>query len=165
MKRHQLRIDMTPMVDLGFLLISFFVITTELTHTKGMPLIMPTDAAKNPDELGESYAFTVLLDHSTLWYYEKDFTQAQASGSIHAVTLKGLREAIIRKQKKLDNTALYPEGRKGMMLLIKPGPESRYETLVNVLDEATINVVDKYAIIAISREELDWLQLNVIAKE
>jgi biopolymer transport protein ExbD len=59
MKKHELKIDMTPMVDLGFLLISFFVITTELSKPTALNLIMPTKGIAM--DLGESNALTVLL--------------------------------------------------------------------------------------------------------
>lgn len=66
--KHNLKIDMTPMVDLGFLLISFFVITTELSKPTTMDLFMPKDG--KPMDLGASDALTILLDNdNTFWYY------------------------------------------------------------------------------------------------
>lgn len=158
MKKDALRIDMTPMVDLGFLLISFFVITTELTRPGAMPLIMPKDTDKPMNDLGESYALTVLLDGDRSYYYEKNWVQAKQAGNIHEISRKELREVIIRKQKRLDDTTVYKEGRKGLMLLIKPGSQASYESLVDVLDEVAINAVDKYALLQISPEESGWLR-------
>jgi len=61
MIKHNKRIDMTPMVDPGFLLISFFVITTELSRPRAMDLFMPKDG--RPMLPGESNALTDLLDN------------------------------------------------------------------------------------------------------
>ena len=84
-KRHQLRIDMTPMVDLGFLLISFFVITTELSQPRTTNLNMPKDGPAMP--LGESDALTILLDRDNrIWYYEGDWNKAVAAKQVHPAT-------------------------------------------------------------------------------
>ena len=54
------RIDMTPMVDLAFLLITFFIFTTAMSEKKAMKLFMPTEKGR-PTSLGESKVLTVLL--------------------------------------------------------------------------------------------------------
>ena len=72
-KKFSTHIDMTPMVDLGFLLISFFVITTELSRPGGMTLIVPKDSKNNLTELGDSYALTILLTGGKQYYYEGDW--------------------------------------------------------------------------------------------
>lgn len=158
MTKRALRIDMTPMVDLGFLLISFFVITTELSRPGGLPLMMPKDSKKNPTELGESYALTVILTEGKNYYYEGSWTNAFRENRILETTLTGLREIITRKQKILDDTLRYREGRKGLMLLIKASEKASYTSLVDILDEVVISAVDKYALIAISEEEKNWLR-------
>lgn len=43
------------------------------------------------------------------------------------------------------------------MILIKPGKEANYKTIIDILDEATINIVKKYAVLKQSIEEVDWL--------
>ena len=59
MTKHNLKIDMTPMVDLGFLLIAFFVITTELSKPTVADLYIPK--GDKPMPLANSKALTVLL--------------------------------------------------------------------------------------------------------
>lgn len=155
-----LRIDMTPMVDLGFLLISFFVITTELSKPGGMTLIMPKDSTSSPTELGESYAATILLDGEKMYYYDGSWDQAVSRGNIQSVNTKEFRERLIRKKIVLNDTTRYKEGSKGLMLLIKASPATSYRKLVNIMDEAAINDIKKQALVRISPVELSWLQSN-----
>src|SRR3954468_20783319 len=66
------RVDMTPMVDLGFLLITFFIFTTSLNQPKAMRLIMPDDAKDaKPNETPESGVLTILLGSgNSVFYFE-----------------------------------------------------------------------------------------------
>lgn len=160
MMKHSLKIDMTPMVDLGFLLITFFVITTELTKPTVMDLYMPKDA-KPPTEAGESGALTLLLEKDKLYYYNGKWEDAVKSGKIFEISLpgtSGLRKIIADKQKQLDNTPAIKEGRDALVLMIKPGGNAFYKEIVDVLDEMTISRVKKFAIVKITREELEWLK-------
>ena len=65
------RVDLTPMVDLGFLLITFFVFTTVLTEPKAMKINLPYDKAPPDNKVCESCVLTVLLDkYNRIKYYE-----------------------------------------------------------------------------------------------
>lgn len=160
MKKSKPVIDMTPMADLGFLLISFFVITAELTEPRSMSLVMPKDNEKNANELGESYALTILLDGDKNYSYEKSWDMALKEQRIRRITINDLRNIIVQKQQALDDTSNYNEGRKGLMLLIKPTARANYETVVDVLDEAVITGVKKYAILELTAQEKNWLTQN-----
>lgn len=160
MVRHNLRVDMTPMVDLGFLLITFFVITTELTKPTVMNLYMPKEDGP-PMELGESGALTVLLNGNKIYYYNGKWDDAIRTNTITETNFSGgndLRRIINEKQRKLDVTAKNREGRNELMLLIKPGSKASYKNVIDMLDEATISMVKKYAIIKLSGDEEAWLK-------
>lgn len=152
------RIDMTPMVDLGFLLIAFFVMTATLSEPGVVPLNMPKDSDSSPLELGESYALTLLLDGEHQYAYAGSFSSAVQEGGIDRVTIKELRDLIIRKQLVLDDTGLYKEGRSGLMLLIKASERANYESLIRALDETGITNLKRFALIGLSGEEQEWLQ-------
>jgi biopolymer transport protein ExbD len=156
MKRHNLKVDMTPMVDLGFLLIAFFVITTELSKPTVMNLAMPKDGINS--DLACSKALTVLLDNNKIYYYQCDWDKAEKEGMIFTTNFsaKGLRRIINEKQRELDSRQL--AGRDELMLLIKPASSASYKNVVDVLDEATISIVKKYAIVPLSAGEQDWLK-------
>jgi biopolymer transport protein ExbD len=159
MVKHNLRLDMTPMVDLGFLLITFFVITTELTKPTVMDLYMPKDGKPMP--LGQSNALTVLLDNDKIYYYNGEWAAAIDAGAVIEITFSGkgsLRKIIGDKLRQLDITAKGKEGRDGLMVLIKPGSNASYNEVINVLDEMTINRVKKYAIVKMTGEETVWLK-------
>ena len=152
------RTDMTPMVDLGFLLISFFVMTTELSKPRLASLNMPADGP--PTSLGKSEALTVLIGSvNSVYYYEGSWEQAVAEERIKKTNLsaEGLRRVIIEKKKWMD-TNKTGEASSGLMLLIKPTEMADYKQVVDVLDETMINNVKKYAIVKTEKEELGWLK-------
>jgi biopolymer transport protein ExbD len=159
-KKLKIRVDMTPMVDLGFLLIAFFVITAELNKPSVVHLNMPKEGGP-PTPLGESNALTLLLDaNNTLYCYHGDWKKALSAGEIFETNFSisnGVGKIIREKQQRLDATNK-TEGRNGLMLLIKPGAEASYQNVVDALDEATINVVKKYAIVKIEPEESAWMK-------
>jgi len=155
--KHRLRIDMTPMVDLGFLLITFFVITTEMIKPTYMDIAMPKDVGSDM-EIGKSYVITVIPNVKEIYYYEGDWNEAKKESRIKAITIPGLRQVISNKKDQLSDLEKYKEGPEGLMLLIKPTARADYKTVVDLLDETTINRVGKYALVKISKEENDWIR-------
>jgi len=106
------RIDMTPMVDLGFLLICFFVITTELSKPVLVKLNMPTEEGP-PMEVGGSDALTVILTgNNKAWYYHGSWREALEKKAVLQTDFSsdGLRKVIIEKKKWL-NAAGTKEGK------------------------------------------------------
>ncbi|MBO9618515.1 MAG: biopolymer transporter ExbD [Niabella sp.] len=161
-----LRIDMTPMVDLGFLLITFFIYTSTMSEPATTDLFMPKDGP--PINTAASGAFTILVgDNGAVAYYE-EILKPDAS-NLHRGSLTELRGALIRKKKEV--MAAYvrdaaceakavaekrsPEDcrQSKLMILIKPGKNANYKTIVNVLDEMTINRIARYALVAPAADE------------
>ena len=164
-KKQVIRIDMTPMVDLGFLLITFFVFTTTMSTPKVTDLFMPNDKPVTiPPELPNSLALSLLLgDNNKVYYYNGDFNEAAGANKIFETnysTYEGIGKIIRQKQKDIDASGKFADGRKGLMLLIKPTSKSSYKNVVDALDEAAINDVRKYAIIEPANEEIYYIRLK-----
>lgn len=145
MKKKNLKIDMTPMVDLGFLLIAFFIFSTELSRPAVTKLYMPHDgdSTKVPD----SKSLTILLsDNHNIYYYYGNMKNAIEENQIFATSfyeITGLGKVIRQKQKELEKRKF---DKKELLVLIKPGKHSSYRDVVNALDEMLINDVTKYVI-------------------
>src|SRR5688500_2538487 len=72
-KKLNTNVDMTPMVDLGFLLITFFIFTATMSTPSTMRLTMPKDDNKPEDltEVKESAALTIMMGkNNNIFYYE-----------------------------------------------------------------------------------------------
>jgi biopolymer transport protein ExbD len=159
MKKYNVKTDMTPMVDLGFLLITFFIITTELSKPSVIKLNMAKDGPAML--LGTSNALTVLLaEHNRVYYYHGDWKKASENNKVYPTNFSvtnGLGKIIREKQKWLDEHGT-KEKRNGLMLLIKAGNGASYQNVIDALDEATINMVGKYAVLSAGKEEKDWME-------
>lgn len=154
-----IRIDMTPMVDLGFLLITFFIFTTTMSENKAMKLFMPTD--RGTSDLGASKALTVLLaQNNKVYAYPGKFEDAVKQNRIILTNYDesfGVGNLIRLKQKQLQQTDA-KEGRDGLVFLIKPTDQSSYKNVVDALDETIINGVKKYMVLDPSAEEKTQIQ-------
>lgn len=144
-KKLSTRVDMTPMVDLGFLLITFFMLTTTLLQPKTMDLIMPRDDGE-PQSLAESNAMTVLLGaNNTVKYYEGMYHPED----VKTTTYADIRDAIIKKKEAI----MKKSGDNKLMVLIKANSDANYRNVVDIMDEMLINRVDRYAMVDITDEE------------
>ena len=164
-KKTRLRIDMTPMVDLGFLLITFFIFTTSMGDNKAMDLCMPdTTPVDPPNNLADGLALTLLIGkNNTVYYYNGRFEEAVLRNAIRKTNYSvysGIGDVIRKKQKAVAVSGIYDEGRDGIMLLMKPLPAASYRNIVDALDEVLINDMKKYAIVEPSPEETAWMESN-----
>lgn len=157
-KKHSLKVDMTPMVDLGFLLITFFVITTRLTEPQSTRLNMPHDGTETPAP--NSGTLTILIGGEKIFYYLGNWEDAFKNHQVLPTTLdlkNGIGKIIREKQQWLDHHPVNGEGRTALMVLIKAGENANYSQAINALDEMLINNVKRYAIVDPTSEELTLL--------
>src|ERR1700761_2825519 len=136
-KKLSTRVDLTPMVDLGFLLITFFIFTTTMSQPTAMKLFLPKDVDK-PDEqnkLKESAAFTVMPSKADkIYYYEGlDPSKLQASD------FKGIRDIILDKKRRTDP--------KDFMVMIKPSLDSNCKNSATSMGEIPIDGVKLYSLV------------------
>jgi biopolymer transport protein ExbD len=165
-KKLSTRIDMTPMVDLGFLLITFFIFTATMSTPTTMRLIMPKDE-KNPEnqtEVKESAALTILLGgNNGLYYYEG---QMKADGSnFKSSTYKEIRDVIQTKRTNVmqmgKSLGYHPDSTdRDLVVVIKPNESATYKNTVDVLDEMTINNIRRFAIVDITQPEKDAIRIT-----
>ena len=145
-KKASTRVDLTPMVDLGFLLITFFIFTTTMSQPTAMKLFLPkdTDKPEEQNKAKESGALTLLLgkDHN-VYYYEGQLDPN--ASNLKTSTMKQVRDVIINKKRSTP--------KEDLVIVIKPGAESRYKDVVDILDEMAINDIARYALVDITDVE------------
>jgi biopolymer transport protein ExbD len=147
-KKLSTRVDLTPMVDLGFLLITFFIFTTTMSQPTSMQLYLPkdTDKPEEQNKVKASAVLTVMLGKADrIYYYEgEDPTKVQNSN------FKDIRDVILKKKKSTDP--------KDFVVVLKPTVDATYKNTVDALDEMTINDVKRYAMVDISPVEYQIVQ-------
>ena len=147
-KKHSTRVDLTPMVDLGFLLITFFIFTTTVSQATSMNLNMPKDT-KDPNldtKVKESGSLTLLLGKSNViyYYFGNDAATMQTTG------YKNVRDIILKKKQATPATDLF--------IIIKPDKDATYKNAVDILDEMDINEISRYAMVDPTPDEYSKIQ-------
>jgi len=182
-KKHGTHIDMTPMVDLACLLLTFFMLTTAFNKPKVMAIILPEKPKENekPPELDKSRALNILLvEHDKiLWYNgladpnkilpnlaETDFTKEgirklllQRNKELYGKISK-LNKDVIEGKIKIPRDTLearikrmQKDDRFGPIVLIKAADSVKYRNLVDIMDEMVIANVARYTLVDINQVE------------
>ena len=156
-KKHSTRVDLTAMVDLAFLLVTFFMLTTTLNKPKAMDLVMPDKDEKTHDQkpVPESRTLTILLgkDNKMEWYrglVDKPLTPP----TVDNFGKNGIRKVLVEESKKIRDAS----GGQPMIVLVKPSDKSVYSDMVNIMDELNIANIDIRAIVDITPTEIDLLK-------
>lgn len=164
-KKLSTRVDLTPMVDLGFLLITFFMFTVNLSKPTAIDLAMPADVpGKTADmPVAQSTALTVIpMADGKIFYYHGDAATAEQQNLFGVTTISvtgGIGDVIRQKQKALEASGKFKKS--DLILIIRPMKTAEYKTVVDVLDEVLINVLEHYSFVDITDEELQFVQRHV----
>lgn len=147
-KKYSTRVDLTPMVDLGFLLITFFIFTTTVQQPTSMNLNMPKDTKNDKDQtkVKESGSLTLLLGKQNVVYYYYGNDPA----TMKTTNYKDVRDIILKKKKSTPADDLF--------IIIKPDKDATYKNAVNILDEMDINQIGRYAMVDPTPDEYSKIQ-------
>ncbi|MFM7671606.1 MAG: ExbD/TolR family protein [Bacteroidota bacterium] len=174
-KKLSTRVDMTPMVDLGFLLITFFVFTATMNEPTTLDLNMPKDIKdkKEQTEVKESGVLSVMLGKENVVYYYEGKLLEDGS-NFKSTDFKGIRDVIVNKRKEVMGryqtdaaceAKMKQEGKpvsncadKDFVVIIKPTKDATYKNTVDILDEMTINQVRTYAMVKIFDTEYELIK-------
>ena len=153
-KKASTRVDLTAMVDLAFLLITFFMLTTTLSKPKAMDVTMPDKDEQTKDQkpVAASRSMTILLgaNNKLEWFIGEP---GKSQPTTEGYGKDGLRKTLIEKGKEVQQST-----GKFLVVLIKPSDKSNYKNLVDVLDEMKITNIQSYAIVDILPSEIELLK-------
>jgi biopolymer transport protein ExbD len=151
-KKLSTRVDLTPMVDLGFLLITFFIFTTTMSQPTAMRLYLPKDVKDDDkNKVKNSAVITLMLaKNDQIYYYEGD-----SAAGLKPTDFKKIRDIVVDKKRRTDP--------KDFVVIIKPSVDATYKNTVNILDEMTIDGVKRYAMVDISPVEYNFIKLTETA--
>ena len=155
-KKMSTKIDMTPMVDLAFLLLTFFMLTTTFAKPNVMQLTMPVKKTDDVEDtkIKASQAMTIILgkDNKAYYYFglntPNDKTVAKPELKVANFSADGIRQVLLTRQRQK------PEP----IILIKPTEDAKYKNMVDILDEMNITNQKKYALVKVPKEDLDLIK-------
>ncbi len=148
------RVDLTAMVDLAFLLITFFMLTTTLQKNNAMTISMPDNTDAVNEDVALSRTLTICLAaHDKIMCYMGMPDKPLSTPQIVDYSKTGLRAAILQQRRRIKAAT-----GKDIIVLVKPSDHSIYDNLVNTIDEINIANVNRYAIVNITPKEIEMLR-------
>jgi biopolymer transport protein ExbD len=186
-KKLSTRVDFTPLVDLGFLLITFFMLTTSMNKPQTMEINMPVKEDKPEEEqkVKASQAITLLLakDNKIVYYFIDEVSGEPETPVVTDFSAKGIRDVLLRENKNrnpvLDSIKIYKQQlnekiidestyksrvsgikayKDALIVVIKSADNAKYKNLVDILDEMLICNIGRYAVVDITEMELEMLE-------
>ena len=153
-KRQSTKIDMTPMVDLAALLITFFMLTTTFNKPQTMEINMPKKV-ENEDEqiaLKASNAMTIILGANDKLYYYFGLAEDNPEIIESNYAANGIRKVLTSPRVKSNDK---------MTVMVKPMEGSRYKNMVDILDELKITDTKRFAMVEIGDSDKKLLQEQI----
>lgn len=150
------KVDLTAMVDLAFLLITFFMLTTSLNKPHSLDVAVPdkSDTFMPPTDIDERRVVSLIIDEGIFNWYRGDIANPLQAGDKDGTQLDDMREILLSlKDKVMKDT----QG-KDMIVLIKPTQNSRTQDIINTLDEMKITNIKRYMI-----SKTNNLEENILA--
>ena len=146
-KRHKrkvqsTRVDLTPMVDLGFLLITFFIFTTSMAKPVAMKMILPDESTKDSSVTGENNTLTLIAAANNKVFYYSGSAQGQMASTSYSPD--GIRQIIINKKSSA------PVNSPGITIILKSDEMATLGNLVKLLDEMLINDIHRYMLVELT---------------
>jgi len=189
-KKHATRVDLTPMVDLGFLLITFFMLTTSMLKPQTMEISVPSKDKVQEDEQNKvkaSQAMTILLGKENKLYYffgtqengidpkviETDYSSTGVRTVLMTKNYDVMKQVEQLKKDRADKKVSevdykkrlsdYRSSKDAPVVMIKATDDSNYKNLVDILDEMQICNIGRYAIVDITPEDLALIDKKTTA--
>lgn len=169
-KKGSTRVDMTPMVDLAFLLLTFFILTTTMYKPSTLQLTFPVPP-ENPNEKPKldkvNNALTLFLTKKDQILYYKDafkpgetqLTRTDFSAvekmliEMNKPTVERINELSKQlNEKKIEKfvyDSLKNEAQKrpeALFVIIKPEKDAKYRNMIDIVDEMDISGIGKFAV-------------------
>lgn len=165
LKKTSTKVDMTPMVDLAFLLVTFFMLTTTMNKPQTMEITMPDRQKGQKQEtmkVKESRTVTVLLGEKDRVYYYQGLPTDDADVRVTNYSAEGIRKALLEKKREIGTVRVKGqtggmEVQDGIIVLIKAMDTAKYRNMVDILDEMNITKINTYAIVDITDHEKDMM--------
>lgn len=188
-KKSSTHVDMTPMVDLAFLLLTFFVLTSTFSKPKVLRMIFPEklDKIDNVKAPEVKDGLTLLLtDKDKIYYYRGSLKPTTKLIPID-YTRTGLRKVLVdynsdmllklqdiqkrmnkvdekdtAAKRKLDDEVLQVQTASKQIVLVKNDEGATYRNMIDVMDEFMITQIAKYFVID---EGMAKLEKDLIKKQ
>ena len=151
-KKMSTHLDMTPMVDLAFLLLTFFMLTTSFSKPQTMEIRTPIDEERpeNDTPVKASNALTIMLGGEDKVYYYFGLGNPDENPEVEVTDYSnnGIREVLLSQRVK---------GNPKMVVMIKPTEASRYKNIVDIFDEMKITDTKKFALVDITEQDKELI--------
>ncbi len=183
-KKLSTRVDFTPMVDLGFLLITFFMLTTSMNKPKTMEINMPVqEGEKTPVPASQTMSIILTENDKVVYYFRDSKTGDPLTPQITDYSAGGIRSAILKentsRNPNIDSIEIYKkmyrsnlidekqmkkhisfvkEFKDGLIVIIKADDKAKFKNLVDILDEMLICNVGRYAIVNLEEPEKELIK-------
>jgi len=181
-KKLSTRVDMTPMVDLAFLLLTFFVLTATFNKPKVMELNFPFDKDipdEKPSEVRNGLTI-IAAGNNKIYYYSGSLGKAEKLEKTD-YTANGLRKLLVERNRdvveqirtlglKAQKTNMADSTFKremvkiqsipdALVVLIKNDDKATYKNIIDIVDELNITKVGRFVVV----DELDPKEKTMLA--
>lgn len=139
-RRLAIRIDMTPMVDVAFLLLTFFMLTTVFSKPQTMEINLPPE--ETTVEVAESNLLTIRIDSSGTIYWNMGTELPKL------IAFKDLRALLLERNRSNPK----------LITLVKVDREGTYIMMVDIMDELNLANITRFSLAPMLQADKDLLK-------